>query len=61
MTVRRVLLAAALTAGAAAAATVLPSAGPASAGCGTVGVPGHDTYQVCNPVIDTVQDLLKPS
>ena len=60
MTVCRVLLAAALTAGAA-AAIVLPSAGPASAGCGTVGVPGHDTYQVCNPVIDQVENLLKPS
>jgi hypothetical protein len=59
MTVRRVLLAAALTAGAFAATTL--TAGPASAGCGTVGVPGHDTYQVCNPLIDTVEDLLQPS
>ena len=59
MTVRRVLLAAALTVGAA-AATTLSTAGPASAGCGTVGVPGHPTYQVCNPVIDKVEDLLEP-
>jgi hypothetical protein len=61
MTVRRVLLATALTAltAAAAAATTLSASGPASASCGTVGVPGHDTYQVCNPVIDKVEDLLR--
>ncbi|MDX6199748.1 MAG: hypothetical protein QOJ79_2899 [Actinomycetota bacterium] len=61
MTVRRVLLAAALAVGAAAATslTALSASGPASAGCGTVGVPGHDTYQVCNPVIDKVEDLLR--
>jgi hypothetical protein len=60
MIVRRVITAAALAAGATAA--LLAAAGPASAdGCGTVGVPGHDTYQVCNPVIQTVKDLLRPS
>jgi hypothetical protein len=60
MIVRRALLAAALTVGAA-AATLLSTAGPASASCGTIGVPGQDTYQVCNTVVATVEDLLKPS
>ena len=60
MTVRRALVAAALVAGAA-AATSLSTSGPASASCGTVNVPGHPTYQVCNPVIEKVEDLLKPS
>jgi hypothetical protein len=64
MSVRRLVVATALTAltaGGAAAVTTLTASGPASAGCGTVGVPGHDTYQVCNPVIDTVENLLRPS
>ena len=60
MIVRRVLLATALTVGAA-AATLLSTAGPASAGCGTIGVPGYPTYEVCNPVVDKVEDLLKPT
>jgi hypothetical protein len=55
MIVRRVLLVAALTAGAA-ATTLLASAGPASASCGTIG-----DYQVCNPVVQKVEDLLKPT
>jgi hypothetical protein len=60
MIVRRAITAAVLAAGVTAAA--LAAAGPASAdGCGTVGVPGHDTYQVCNPAIQTVKDLLRPS
>ena len=60
MTVRRLLVAAALTAGAA-AATTLSTSGPASASCGTIGVPGHPTYQVCNPIVEKVEDLLKPA
>ena len=60
MIVRRVLTAAILAAGATAA--VLAAAGPASAdGCGTVGVPGQDAYQVCNSTVQTVHDLLRPS
>jgi hypothetical protein len=59
MTVRRVLLATALTAGAFAATTL--TAGPASASCGTVHVPGQDTFEVCNPLIEKVEDLLKPT
>ena len=57
MTVRRVLLAAALVAGATAATslTALSTAGPASASCGTIG-----DYQVCNPVVQKVEDLLSP-
>jgi hypothetical protein len=57
MTVRRVLLAAALAAGAAAATslTALSSAGPASASCGTIG-----DYQVCNPLVQKVEELLTP-
>jgi hypothetical protein len=55
MIVRRVLLAAALTVGAA-AATLLSTAGPASASCGTIG-----DYQVCNPVVQKVEDLLRPT
>ena len=54
MTVRRVLLAAALTAGAFAATTL--TAGPASASCGTIG-----DYQVCNPVVEKIEDLLRPA
>jgi hypothetical protein len=58
MTVRRVLLAAALAAGAAAATslTALSTTGPASASCGTIG-----DYQVCNPVVQKVEDLLRPT
>jgi hypothetical protein len=60
MIVRRVITAAALATGASAA--VLVAAGPASAdGCGTIGVPGQDTYQVCNSTVQTVKDLLRPS
>ena len=54
MTVRRVLVAVALTAGA--VGTTLVTAGPASASCGTVG-----DYQVCNPVVQKVEDLLRPT
>ena len=57
MTLRRILIATALTAGA-----VVASAAPASAdGCGTVYVEGFETVEVCNPVVETVEDLLELS
>ena len=43
-------------------AALVLSAAPASAdGCGTVYVKGFDSFQVCNPVIAQVEDLLEPS
>ena len=57
VTLRRILIATALTAGA-----VVASAAPASAdGCGTVYVKGFETVEVCNPVVETVEDLLELS
>lgn len=59
MFLRRALTAVALTAGATAA--VVLTAAPASAGCGTVYVPGQNTVEVCNPLVETVEDLLELS
>ena len=54
---RRVLA----VAGLCCAALVL-TAVPASAdGCGTVHVKGFDSFEVCNPVIAQVEDLLELS
>jgi hypothetical protein len=48
-------------AGLSVAALVL-TAVPASAdGCGTVYVPGQDSFEVCNPLVQTVEDLLERS
>ena len=55
--IRRVLTAAALTAGAGAALVL--TAAPASAGCGTVYVPGQNSVEVCNPLVETVEELLE--
>ena len=57
--IRRVLTAAALTVGTGAALVL--SAAPASAGCGTVSAPGFETIEVCNPLVETVEDLLELS
>lgn len=59
MFLRRALTAVALTAGVTAA--VVLTAAPASASCGTVYVPGFDTVEVCNPLVETVEDLLELS
>lgn len=58
MSLRRALTAAALTVGATAAVVV--TAAPASAdGCGTVYIKGQNTVEVCNPVIEKVEDLVE--
>jgi hypothetical protein len=57
--IRRVLTVAALTVGTGAALVL--TAAPASAGCGTVYVPGQNSFEVCNPVVETVEDLLELS
>ena len=57
--IRRVLTAAALTVGTGAALVL--TAAPASAGCGTVYVPGQETVEVCNPVVEKVEELLELS
>lgn len=55
---RRALTVAAVTVGASAA--VLATAAPASAdGCGTVYIKGQNTVEVCNPVIEKVEDLVE--
>ena len=43
-------------------AALVLSAAPASAdGCGTVYVKGFNSFEVCNPVIAQVEDLLELS
>ena len=57
---RRSLTLAAATVGASAA--VLATAAPASAdGCGTVYIKGHNTVEVCNPILEQAEDLLELS
>jgi hypothetical protein len=56
--IRRILTASALTVAAGAALVV--TAAPASASCGTVGLPGFDTVQVCNPLVAAAEELLDP-
>lgn len=53
--IRRVLTATAVTVGAGAALVL--TAAPASAGCGTVGVPGMNTVEVCNPLLEKVEEI----
>lgn len=57
MNARRILAAVALTVGTTAA--LAATAAPASAGCGTIYVKGFQTVEVCNPVVETVEDLLE--
>jgi hypothetical protein len=60
VSLRRVVTTCVIATGA--TAVLMGSAAPARAdGCGTVHVPGHETVEVCNPVIATVEDLLKVS
>ena len=58
MFLRRALTVAGLTV--AATAAVVVTAAPASAdGCGTVYVKGFNSFEVCNPAIAAVEDLLE--
>ena len=57
---RRALTVVGLVVAATAAAAV--TAAPASAdGCGTVYVKGFNSFEVCNPVVAAVEDLLEPA
>ena len=60
MFLRRALTAAGLTV-VATAALAVPAAPASADGCGTVYVKGFNSFEVCNPVIEQVEELLELS